>query len=215
MSCTAIFFLVREERSGGRERERRGAYEHTSTKHPSSSYLYPNSSTFGLWRTRLATLFRRGTKDDTRARSDTSQTKTKGGGHGWVQAALEDDWDVEETREAPATSGIQQVSFRHPSMLQPIPVSRADSDSTSSVRFDLGAIRTPASRDRHPSPHPTLPKIHSPLSSSPSSSHPPSRVRSPEPISAGTTPVDNDTRKLLPPPTPRVFQGGSKFIEAL
>jgi hypothetical protein len=172
---------------------------------------------------RFATLFgRRGPNDDSQTRPDTSRVTMKGsGGHGWVQAGSEDDWEVDlvaDRRQRAAESGVREVSslmlpsvISVPSMIQP---TRSNSDSTSSVRFDLGPTRGMANYDRHPSPHPTLPIIHSQLSS-PSSSPAPSplRVSSPEPAYGGATP--DSSQQFISPPSVRTFPGGTKFIEAL
>lgn len=220
-SCTAVIFLIRDQKAHDQGQAHRRPYHRTSGRH-SSSYSYTNGPASKSWRARLATFFgRRGVNANSQVRPD---MKMKGSSdHGWVQASLDDDWEVdlvEERRKMAAhlearegSSLISPSVTSVPSMIHP-PVSRSNSDSTSSVRFDLSPVRGMTSYDRHPSPHPTLPNIHSQLSS-PSSSPAPSpiRVGSPEPITRGTTP--DSSRQFIPPPSVRTFPGGSRFIEGL
>ena len=222
VSCTAVFFLIRDQKAYDQQQAHR-PYHRTAT-HP-SSYLYNNNSAPKSWRTRFAMFGHRDTNANNQTRPDTSRVKIKGSGvHGWLQAGLEDDWEgdlVEERRQNLARLGVREVSAQNPpsvisvpSIVGALPVSRSNSDSTSSVRFDLSPVRGLANHDRHPSPHPTLPNIHSQISSPSSSPAPsPMRVRSPEPV-PGRTALDS-SRQLSSPPSVRTFPGGTKFIESL
>jgi hypothetical protein len=223
VSCTAVFFLVRNQKAYDHEQGRRRPYHRTSGRNP-SSYLYNDDRAPKTWHMRLATLFgRRGANESIRVRSDPSRVKTKGTQpHGWVQAGVEDDYEVDlEERRLAAQSGVRQVYAQSPSsvisapsIIRPVGVSRSNSDSNSSVHFDLGPVRGLGNYDRHPSPHPTLPNIHSQLSSPSSSPAPsPMRIRSPEPVAGDSTP---DIRpQLSSSQSVRTFSGGSKFIESL
>lgn len=225
VSCIGVVFLIREQKIYDQEQAHRRSYQRSSGRH-CSSYLYHNDSMMKSWRRRLATLFnRRDANDNSQARPDTSRVKMRGSReHGWVQAGMEDDWEadlVEERRQRVAQLGISEVSAQNPpslisavSIMRSTPVSRSNSDSTSSVRFDLSPVRGLANHDRHPSPHQTLPNIHSQLpSSSPSPASSLVRVRPPEPVSGGSTP--DSSRQLVSPQSVRTFPGGTKFIEAL
>lgn len=221
-----IYFLVRDQKAYDQEQGHRRPYPRTHGR--DSSYRYNSNSTFKSWPTRLAAFFRRDGSQNSQARPDTKRVKLKGSGdHGWVRAGSEDDWEispVEERRQIVAqTPGVWDASalipsasvFSAPSIIRATPVSRSNSDSNSSVRFDLGPSRGMASYDRLPSPHPTLPNIYSQLSS-PSSSpvSTPRRVKSPEPVPRGASP--DGSREFISLPSQRTpFPGGSKFIEAL
>ena len=213
-----MIFLIRDQKAYEQEQAHRRPYHRTPGRH-SSPYSYSNDPTSKSWRTRLATFFgRRDTNINSQTRPD---VRMKGNGeHGWVQAGLEDDWgvnSVEDRRQRMAHLGVREVSsLILPSVTSvPPPVSRSNSDSTSSVRFDLSPVRGMANYDRHPSPHPTLPNIHSQLSSPSSSAVPtPIRVGSPESITyRGSTP--DIGRQFISPPSVRTFPGGTKFIEGL
>lgn len=230
VSCTAVYFLLRDQKTFDEEQTRRRNRYHSDTdasSHPRKRTRAPIS-----WSRRMAALFgRRDTNDDTQARSNINQVKMRRGSgeHRWMRTGSRDDWESdssEERRHTVSQLGVREApspSFSHVystrSIIQPTPVSRTTSDSTSSVRFDLHAVRGLGYPDRSLSPHPTLPNIHSQLSSpsySPISSPVTVRTTSPESMPSGMT-LDDDG----PHPAPqsgaftRTFPGGSKFIEDL
>jgi len=229
--CVAIFFLLRDQRTSDEERTRRAKrnrYPSRSGSHVSSYELEGNSDRRLL--TRLTAVFgRTDTYQGVRPQNLSRGNKKGGSAHGWVQAGSTDEhhWDPDLGEAIAGPSGIQEsaspssVSLQHREAPSPSPVSRSTSDSsTSSVRFDFHAVHGLSYPERHPSPHSTLPNIHSQLSSpsySPTSSSPiPFRTLSPEPVPNGLT-FDDDSRQYVTPSgvVMRTLAGGSKFIEAL
>ncbi|KAK0455186.1 uncharacterized protein EV420DRAFT_587356 [Desarmillaria tabescens] len=216
ISCIAIFFLLREgepsdeERAARRRRYRQQALEYTygPTASPQSSWSSKVKSVFG------------GTT-----------SSSKGSKRGWVQAGSGDEWESE--------SIIDEAEGRHPDLSQrgsmqitysppldaPFHPPLQPSESASSVRFDTQGVPVlPYLRSlSSPSPHPSLPNIHSRISS-PTPSDPLSpvhdRVVSPEPIAPAhiDSPVEHhEGRKSSgqSATSVRTFNGGTKFLEAL
>ncbi|GLB35559.1 hypothetical protein LshimejAT787_0211240 [Lyophyllum shimeji] len=230
--CIAIFFLLRDQRTSDEEQARRAKRNRYATRSGSHSPSYELEGTSHRTPlTRLAAVFGR-SNDPRRARpQNRSRGNMKGGSeHGWIQAGSTDDhdWNPDLGEGLAGPSRVRESASPSPVSLQnrqvpsPGPVSRSTSGSTttSSVRFDFHAVRGLSYPERRPSPHSTLPNIHSQLSSpsySPASSSPVLlRTLSPEPIPSALT-LDDDSRQYVTPSgvVMRTLPGGSKFIEAL
>ncbi|RDB19357.1 hypothetical protein Hypma_013673 [Hypsizygus marmoreus] len=230
VSCTAVFFLLRDQKAFDEEqarRRKRSRYHHSGSETQIPSY--EGTSTRQMWSARLLSFLRRGnTQNNTHSRGASRIRMKRGGLHGWVQTGSGDGWDSDasvERRARAVPTVVEEVhtpsppSVYTPPRFAPTPVSRSISDSASSVRFDLHAIRGLPYPDRHGSPQSTLPNIQSQLSISsysPAPSPVPIRTLSPEPIPEAMT-LEDDTRHYVTPSgaVMRTFPGGTKFIEAL
>lgn len=228
VSSTAVYFLLRDQKAFDQEQaRRRGRYQSDTDI---STYPRKRTPESNSWSSRFAKLLgRRDTSGDTLARSEAGHVKMKRGGgqHGWMRTGSGDDWEPgtnEQQRRVVGQLGVREtpspnLSYVYPtrSIIQPSPISRATSDSTSSVRFDFNPVRGLGYPDGHLSPHPTLPNIHSQLSSpscSPAPSPVPVRTTSPESIPSGMS-LDEDRPHHAPGVITSTFSGGSKFIEDL
>ncbi|KAF8061729.1 hypothetical protein FPV67DRAFT_1673339 [Lyophyllum atratum] len=217
-SCIGIFFLLRERTASDEEQARRGKRNRYANASRSTANRRPLA--------RLAAMFGRADPQERTRPQNISRGNTKGGGaHGWIQAGSTDDWEADMSVGVAGPSGVRDIGSSSPSLSlrttrppSPPPVSRSTSDSTTSVRFDLHAVRGLQYPERLSSQS-TLPNIHSQLSSpsySPAPSFVPLRTLSPEPIREESS-LDGDSRQYTTPSgvVMRTLPGGSKFIEAL
>ncbi|ESK85200.1 hypothetical protein Moror_11024 [Moniliophthora roreri MCA 2997] len=166
ISCTAIFFLLRDHEPSDAERAARRTrrYAHQSVP-SSSSYTYDPSSTPAKgWLSSLRSLF--GKRSSGSTTSNRNRKGARGPGAGWVQAGSGDEWDLDSDDEANYRSrgmvGISQtplsLSMSHAptSYTQTATVDNdrdppfkpprmTTADSISSVRFDDSPVtRFPA-----------------------------------------------------------------------
>lgn len=151
-----------------------------------------------------------------------------------MQTGSGDDWDIDARSQTgtpaqyrpPARqisgNGLAPTYIAAPTPNRPVPASYPSADSTTSVRFDLNAVRGLSYYDRYaPSPQSTLPSIHMQLSSPASSNTTPLtpvRTISPEPISSSANVSEDSEGRHFSTHSGhsmRTFEGGTKFIEAL
>ena len=235
VSCSAIFYLLREDRKiGGQETRRRRRYnaQPLVDRDPSNSkkwYSY-------LWRSR---------DRHYHTQLDKSATMMGRSEEGWIQANGRE-WDVDdfsEDRALRSTEGNQSAgllgmselessasSFVGPRAYTHRMHSHTASDGASSVlRYDPHDVRGLPYPDQFPIlPQATIPSIQSPLdsptlSSSRSSPVPREITKSPEPISNGTPSQDSGhdnvrdspQPQFIAPPVLRTAGSGTKFFESL
>jgi len=227
VSCIGIFFLLRDQRANDEAQTRRSKRSRYASAPGSHIPAYDLERTYPHrpLSTRLAVMFGR---PDTQKNTglNINRGNTDGGAtHGWVRAGSSDEWEADRAEGVATLLSVREVvspsplSARSTPPPSPTPVSRTTSESTSSVRYDLHAVRGLSYPERHISTHSTLPNIHSQLSSpshSPASSPVPLRTLSPESVPEGL-PLDSDIRQYLTPSgvVMRTMRGGTKFIEAL
>ncbi|KAK0441389.1 hypothetical protein EV421DRAFT_1904847 [Armillaria borealis] len=216
ISCIAIFLLLREGQSSDEERAaRRRRYRQQALEYTYGPTASPQSAS---WSSKVRSVF------------GVNSGSGKGSKRGWVQAGSGDEWETESLEEGrlqrPDISqrGSMQMTYSPP-LDAPFHPPLQPSESASSVRFDIQSVPVlPYLRSlSSPSPHPSLPNIHSRISS-PTPSDPLSpvhdRVVSPEPIVPAhvDSPVEHhEGRKLSEQSATsvRTFNGGTKFLEAL
>ncbi|SJL04942.1 uncharacterized protein ARMOST_08313 [Armillaria ostoyae] len=216
ISCIAIFLLLREGQSSDEERAaRRRRYRQQALQYTYGPTASPQPAS---WSSKVRSVF------------GVNSSSGKGSKRGWVQAGSGDEWETESIEEGrlqhPDISqrGSMQMTYSPP-LDAPFHPPLQPSESASSVRFDIQSVPVlPYLRSlSSPSPHPSLPNIHSRISS-PTPSDPLSpvhdRVVSPEPIAPAhvDSPIEHhEGRKLSEQSATsvRTFNGGTKFLEAL
>lgn len=206
ISCISIFIILqREGHALDEEREiRRRRYQQQALE-----YTYgptPTPSAQSSWSSKIKSVF--GGKSG----SDNGLKR------GWMQAGSGDDWESEPIEEGRhSLHGSMQMTYSPPPDA-PFHPPLQPSQSTSSVRFDIPGVpdlpylRSLSSHSLHPS----LPNIHSRISSpTPSDTLSPGDdgvAVSPEPI---VRPVEHHERRQSSGTSMRTFNGGTKFLEAL
>lgn len=235
IACSvAIWFLLREGTSPDEEAaRRRNQYQQHSMPIP-SNFLLP-TNTQKQWLPRFPGFFNGPhTSDNTRSGPARAMVG-RGVGQGWMQTGSRDEWypHLQDDRQ-PARAEEERLTrpretyerrarvMECPSPTNTAPSSYPTSDSISSVRFDLQAVRGLPYHDNFaPSPQPTLQGLHVQYSSPVSSGAPsplPIRSTSPEPISLGLdsqTEAGETHHSMQSAMSRRTFEGGTKFIEAL
>jgi len=240
-SCTAVFLLLREERTQDQESQ-----HYRSRSRPDSSY---SKAASGKWYSRILDLSGSGSRSK-HTRSDKSQTKDARRGQGWLQPVKSAGWDSDSDEEQPtpkvqlnnhSSATVRMKEYEHSTNTMrpstggssPAPVSRAFSASSdisfSTMHLESQPIRNLGYTDVYaPTPQRSIPSIQSQVNSPSTSPSPPGVLRQPNrmlstsPISVQNVPstdpsIEGAVRQFSTHSglSVRTFESGSKFIEAL